>query len=103
MCDGVGGVLEVGGMLWPFSSRRSTSEGFGFTGGERFWRRGLGDKEVIGGSIDGVAEPTLPFDVALGGECFVGEMPVLAGGSADAWFGSCICGGGDARVGGGAL
>jgi hypothetical protein len=37
----------------------------------------------------GVADPKLPFDVdGLGGECFVGEIPVLAGGRADAWLGS---------------
>ena len=77
--------LEVGARLWPFSRGRSGSEWFGLTGGVRFWSRGLGDKEATGGNTDGVAEPRLPFDVVgLGGESFVGEMPVLAGGSADA-------------------
>lgn len=69
--------------LWPFSRRRSGSDSF--TGGLRFCTRGLGDKEVTGGNTDGVADPRLPFDVVgLGGECFVGEMPVLAGGSVNA-------------------
>lgn len=39
---------------------------------------------MIGGSIEGVAEPKLPFDVdGLGGECFVGERPVTAEGNAE--------------------
>jgi hypothetical protein len=89
----VGGALEVVEKPWPFSSNRSTSEKFGFTGGLRFWICGLGDKDATGGRIDGVAEPRLPLDVVgLGGECFVGEMPVLAGGSADARLGSWFCG-----------
>jgi hypothetical protein len=34
----------------------------------------------------------LPFDVeGLGGECFVGEMPVAAGGKAEAWPASRTC------------
>ena len=53
-------------------------------GGERFWCCGLGDKEVIGGRIEGVAEPKLPFEAGRGGECFVGDSPVAADGSAEA-------------------
>ena len=35
----------------------------------------------MGGNTLGVAEPRLPFEmVGLGGECLVGEMPVMAGG-----------------------
>ena len=75
--------VGVGAILWPFSRGRSGSDDF--TGGARFCRRGLGDKEATGGSTEGVADPRLPFDVVgLGGECFVGEIPVLAGGRADA-------------------
>jgi hypothetical protein len=34
--------------------------------------------------MEGVEEPTLPFEVVgLGGECFVGESPVTAGGKAE--------------------
>jgi len=68
------------------------------TGGLRFWNCGLGDREVNGGKIEGVGEPVVPLDVdGLGGECFVGEIP-LAAGIADAcpiscW--GCTCAGGD--------
>lgn len=55
----------------------------GFTGGERFWTGELGNKGATGGSTDGVACSTPPFEVlGRGGECFVGEKPVVAGGSA---------------------
>jgi hypothetical protein len=52
----------------------------------------LGDREVIGGSAEGVAALKLPFaDVGLGGECLVGEIPLEDGGRADACEGSWCC------------
>jgi hypothetical protein len=50
---------------------------------------------------DGVANPICPFDVeGLGGECFVGEMPVTAGGKAEAWPASCCNNGAACTIGG---
>jgi len=60
--------------------------GDGLTGGERICCRGLGDKDATGGSTAGVAAVAVSFAVlGRGGACFVGEIPVIAGGSADAW------------------
>lgn len=54
----------------------------GFTGGLRFCTGELGNKGAMGGSTEGVACST-PFEVVgRGGECFVGDKPVVAGGSA---------------------
>lgn len=47
--------------------------------------RGLGDNGATGGNTDGVADPKLPFEVdGRGGECLVGEMPVMLDGRLDA-------------------
>ena len=56
------------------------------TGGERFGARGLGDKGATGGSTCGV-RCSKPFAVVgRGGEFFVGDSPVTAGGKmGDGW------------------
>jgi len=57
----------------------------GFTGGLRFCTGELGNKGATGGNTEGVACLTFPFEVlGRGGECFVGERPVVAGGNAAA-------------------
>lgn len=69
-------------MLCPAGLLRSESECL--MGGVGSWRRGLGDKEATGGNTEGVADPKIPFEVdGRGGECFVGEMPVMLDGRAD--------------------
>ncbi len=69
--------------IWPVGRLRSGSDGF--TGGVRSCSLGLGDKGATGGNTEGVTEPRLLFAVeGLGGECFVGERPVIAGGRAEA-------------------
>lgn len=56
-----------------------------FTGGVRSCSCAPGGSEVTGGRIEGVAEPKLPLEVeGLGGECFVGDMPMAAGGKTEA-------------------
>jgi hypothetical protein len=62
-----------------------------FTGGVRFGCCRLGDRGGTGSRTEGVAKPMLamPFAVVgCGGECFVGEIPVVAGGRAEARLGS---------------
>ena len=74
-----------GPAIWLFCRFRSGSDGF--TGGVRFCNCGLGEKVATGGNTEGVVDPRLPLGViglGVGGECFVGERPVMAGGRADA-------------------
>jgi hypothetical protein len=56
------------------------------TGGLRLGCCGTGARDAIGGKTDGVIDPIFltPFAVVgLGGECFVGEMPVTVVGRVD--------------------
>lgn len=63
----------------PVALLRSESESL--IGGVGSCKRGLGDKEATGGNTEGVAEPKLPFEVVgRGGECLVGEIPVMLDG-----------------------
>lgn len=71
-------------ILCPFDLFRSESESL--IGGVGSCSRGLGEREATGGSTDGVADPKLPFEVeGRGGECFVGEIPVLLDGKPEVW------------------